>query len=40
MLISYNEACAKDCSTLEQDLELTEQYMTALREGVRELKNV
>ena len=25
---------------LEQYLELTEQYMTALREGVRELKNV
>ncbi len=24
MLISYNEACAKDCSTLEQDLELCE----------------
>lgn len=24
MLISYNEACGKDCSTLEQDLELCE----------------
>ena len=24
MLISYNEACARDCSTLEQDLELCE----------------
>ena len=24
MLISYNEACAKDCSTLEQDLDLCE----------------
>lgn len=24
MFISYNEACAKDCSTLEQDLELCE----------------
>ena len=24
MLVSYNEACAKDCSTLEKDLELCE----------------
>ena len=25
MKLSYNEACARDCSTLEQDLELCEQ---------------